>query len=241
MNRENNKTEERNEEMEFARFLAQIGHEIRTPLNAIKGFGELLVEEHVGELNPIQKKYLIKMNDSAQSLLLIVNQILDWAKLESRQIPLEQETIDLCAVAGEIGDLMELSLKRKDLVYTVEPVDWAYIIGDRSRMREVLLNLLANAVKFSEPGGSIAVTFERREALLIVRMTDHGCGIAAEKIPQLFEPFSRGMDRPGEEKNSGLGLWISRSVVELHGGYIWCESEIGIGTVMSLALPIHNV
>ena len=238
MEQETNKTDNRTAELEFARFLAQIGHEIRTPLNAIKGFGELLMDEQVGELNPIQKKYLGKMNDSAQNLLLIVNQILDWAKLESKQIPLEREWIDLCAIAGEIGDLLELSMKRKALTYEVHPVDWACIIGDRNRMREVLLNILANAVKFSERGGSIAVTFEQREPWLIVHVTDHGCGIAPEKISQLFEPFSRGADRLGEEKNTGLGLWISRSVVELHGGHIWCESEVGKGTVMSVALPM---
>ena len=108
------------DELEFARFLAQIGHEIRTPLNAIKGFGELLVEEQVGTLNPIQKKYLSKMNDSAQSLLLIVNQILDWAKLESNQIPLQMEPVNLCDLASEIGNLMELGLNRKQITYTVE-------------------------------------------------------------------------------------------------------------------------
>jgi len=231
------KQEHRKDELEFARFLAQIGHEIRTPLNAIKGFGELLVEEQVGPLNPVQKKYLTKMNDSAQNLLLIVNQILDWAKLESHQIPLQMEKIDLCDIASEIGNLMELQMQRKQIVYTVEPVKWALVNGDRGRMREVMLNLLSNAVKFTDAGGNIAVSFEEKNQLVIMHMQDTGCGIPKEKIPQLFEPFSKGMDRPGEEKNSGLGLWISRSVVELHNGYIWCNSEVGKGTVMSVALP----
>ena len=129
------------DELEFARFLAQIGHEIRTPLNAIKGFGELLVEEQVGELNPLQKKYLTKMNDSAQNLLLIVNQILDWAKLESNQIPLQMEVLDLSHLASEIGNLMELSLKRKEITYTVEAKTGVIVHGDRGRIREVMLNL----------------------------------------------------------------------------------------------------
>jgi len=103
--------------LEFARFLAQIGHEIRTPLNAIKGFGELLMEEQVGPLNPVQKKYLTKMNDSAHNLLLIVNQILDWAKLESNQIPLQMEPLDLCDIASEIGNLMELQMPQTDYLY----------------------------------------------------------------------------------------------------------------------------
>ena len=226
-----------NVELEFARFLAQIGHEIRTPLNAIKGFGELLVEEQVGDLNPIQKKYLTKMNDSAQNLLLIVNQILDWAKLESNQIPLQMETVDLCDIASEIGNLMELQLQRKQITYQVEQVDWAIVMADRGRMREVMLNLLSNAVKFTDQGGLIAMSFEQKSGMILMHMKDNGCGIAADKIAHLFEPFARGMDRPGEEKNSGLGLWISRSVVELHHGNIWCTSEVGVGTVMSIALP----
>lgn len=229
--------ESKKDELEFARFLAQIGHEIRTPLNAIKGFGELLVEEQVGTLNPVQKKYLTKMNDSAQNLLQIVNQILDWAKLESNQIPLNMELINLYDIASEIGNLMELPIQRKQIDYIVERVDWAIILGDRGRIREVMLNLLSNAVKFSEQGGTITVHFEQRDNLVIMHMRDTGCGISPEKISQMFEPFSRGMDRPGEEKNSGLGLWISRSVVELHKGYIWCNSEVGKGTVMSVALP----
>lgn len=229
--------ENKKDELEFARFLAQIGHEIRTPINAIKGFGELLVEEQVGTLNPVQKKYLTKMNDSAQNLLQIVNQILDWAKLESNQIPLQMEPLDLCAIASEIGNLMELQMQRKQIVYTVQTVDWAVVTGDRGRMREVMLNLLSNAVKFTDAEGEITVSFEQKENLILMHMRDTGCGIPVDKITQLFEPFSRGLDRPGEEKNSGLGLWISRSVVELHKGYIWCTSEVGKGTVMSVALP----
>ena len=234
------RTEQRSgakDELEFARFLAQIGHEIRTPLNAIKGFGELLVEEQVGSLNPIQKKYLTKMNDSAQNLLLIVNQILDWAKLESNQIPLQMERLDLCHLASEIGNLMELSLKRKEIAYTVEAEAGAIVYGDRSRIREVMLNLLSNAVKFTDIGGSITVSFEEKEQFIVMHMKDNGCGIPQDKISRLFEPFARGLDKPGEEKNSGLGLWISRSVIELHNGHIWCSSEIGQGTVMSIALP----
>lgn len=225
------------EELEFARFLAQIGHEIRTPLNAIKGFGELLVEEQVGPLNPVQKKYLEKMNTSAQNLLLIVNQILDWAKLESNQISLQLERIDLCDILSEIGNLLELQMQRKQITYTVDSVDWAIVNGDRGRLREVMLNLLNNAVKFTDAGGSITVSFEQKEQLIVMHMRDTGCGISQDKIAQLFEPFSRGMDRPGEEKNSGLGLWISRSVIELHQGHIWCNSEVGKGTIMSVALP----
>lgn len=230
-------TEKSKEQLEFARFLAQIGHEIRTPLNAIKGFGDLLVEEQVGDLNPVQKKYLQKMTDGAQKLLLVVNQILDWAKMESNQIELESQPLDLSRIAIEVGGLLELRLKEKNLTYKVTPVDWAKTTGDWGRLREVLVNLVGNSIKFTDSGGKITVSFEQKDDFLITHVTDNGCGISEEKVKQLFQPFSKGLDRLGEEKNTGLGLWICHSVIELHRGKIWADSQLGQGTVFSFALP----
>ncbi|MBQ2035373.1 MAG: HAMP domain-containing histidine kinase [Peptococcaceae bacterium] len=225
------------EQLEFARFLAQIGHEIRTPLNAIKGFGELLADETVGELNPAQKKYMGKITDNAQQLLLVVNQILDWAKMESDQIRLDKQPLNLSRIADEVGNLMELRMQEKQLTYTVNEADWANVEGDWSRLREVLVNLVSNSAKFTDKGGHITVSFEQKEQYIITHVTDDGCGISQEKAAQLFEPFSKGLDRPGEEKNSGLGLWICRSIVELHEGHIWVKSEPEKGTTFSFALP----
>ena len=225
------------EQLEFARFLAQIGHEIRTPLNAIKGFGELLADETVGELNPAQKKYMGKITDNAQQLLLVVNQILDWAKMESDQIRLDKQPLNLSRIADEVGNLMELRMQEKQLTYTVNEADWANVEGDWSRLREVLVNLVGNSAKFTDKGGHITVSFEQKEQYIITHVTDDGCGISQEKAAQLFEPFSKGLDRPGEEKNSCLGLWICRSIVELHEGHIWVKSEPEKGTTFSFALP----
>ncbi|MBR2627771.1 MAG: HAMP domain-containing histidine kinase [Peptococcaceae bacterium] len=233
-----NKTKE---QLEFARFLAQIGHEIRTPLNAIKGFGELLADETVGELNPAQKKYMVKITDNAQKLLLVVNQILDWAKLESDQIMLDKQPLNLSRIAEEVGNLMELRMQEKQLTYTVNEAGWASVNGDWSRLREVMVNLVGNSIKFTDKGGHITVSFEQKEQYIITHVTDDGCGISQEKVSQLFEPFSKGMDRPGEEKNSGLGLWICRSIIELHDGHIWVNSEQGKGTTFSFALPGEEI
>ena len=222
------------DELEFARFLAQIGHEIRTPLNAIKGFGELLVEEQVGTLNPIQKKYLSKMNDSAQSLLLIVNQILDWAKLESNQIPLQIESVNLCDLASEIGNLMELGLNRKQITYMVEAQGSTAVYGDRGRIREVMLNLLNNAVKFTDMGGSITVSFEEKEQFIVMHMQDTGCGIPKDMQTKIFEPFFTTKELG---KGTGLGLAIVAQVVEDHQGKILVESKPGRGTSFTVILP----
>lgn len=233
-------TEKSKEQLEFARFLAQIGHEIRTPLNAIKGFGDLLVEEQVGDLNPVQKKYLQKMTDGAQKLLLVVNQILDWAKMESNQIEMEHQPIDLYRIAIEVGGLLELRLREKNLTYEVIPADCSKTFGDRGRLREVLVNLVGNSIKFTDAGGNITVSFEQKEGYLLTHVADDGCGIAEEKVSQLFQPFSKGLDRLGEEKNTGLGLWICHSVIELHQGHIWANSQLGKGTTFSFALPYQE-
>ena len=228
------------EQLEFSRFLAQIGHEIRTPLNAIKGFGDLLAEETVGELNPTQKKYMLKITDNAEKLLLVVNQILDWAKMESNQIALNKQPLQLSRIANEVGNLMELRMKEKQLSYTVEAADWACVYGDWGRLREVLVNLVSNSVKFTDKGGHISVSFEKKGQYIVTKVTDDGCGMTEEQAARLFEPFSKGLDRPGEEKSNGLGLWICRSIIELHGGYIWVKSELGQGAVFSFALPYHE-
>ncbi len=234
------KNKKSSEQLEFARFLAQIGHEIRTPLNAIKGFGELLADETVGELNPAQKKYMGKINDNAQKLLLVVNQILDWAKMESDQIVLEKQPLNLCRIAEEVGNLLELRMQEKQLTYIVQDADWANVNGDWSRLREVLINLVSNSVKFTNQGGHITISFEQKEQYILTHVTDDGCGIAQEKTAQLFEPFLKGADRPGEEKNSGLGLWICRSIIELHDGHIWVNSMQDEGTTFSFALPCES-
>ena len=230
--------EQREEQQAFAKFLAQIGHEIRTPLNAIKGFGDLLEEEQVGELNPIQKKYLQKITDSAKKLLLVVNQILDWAKLESNQIQLEYQPLDMVQIALEVGSLLELPLKEKKISYQIDMVPWAKISGDRGRLREVVINIVNNSIKFSNPNGKIHVSFLQKDIYLVTCISDTGSGMEESFAKELFQPFVKGKNRPGEEANSGLGLWICRSIIELHEGYIWAHSVPGEGTKISFALPM---
>lgn len=146
----------------------------------------------------------------------------------------------ICAgIAVEVGGLLELRLRDKNLQYHIDMVDWAHVEGDWGRIREVLVNLVGNSIKFTDNGGSIKVSFNRKDQYLITSVTDNGCGISEEKAAQLFQPFSKGVNRPWEESNTGLGLWICRSVIELHQGYIWVESKQGQGTVLSFALPIQ--
>lgn len=216
-------------------FLAQIGHEIRTPLNGIKGFGDLLLEETFGPLNEKQKLYLGKMLKNSDQLLAIVNQILDWAKLDSGQMILQQETVNLNHVLRETASLVELRIQEKKLTLEVEvPQEPLFVQGDYGRIREVILNLVSNALKFTEPGGKICLIARNEANERIIQVKDNGVGIAPDYREKMFQPFSRGVDRPGEEKSVGLGLWICKSLMELHQGTIEVESEEGQGTTFTL-------
>ena len=156
-------------------FLAQIGHEIRTPLNGIKGFGDLLLEETFGPLNEKQKLYLGKMLKNSDQLLAIVNQILDWAKLDSGQMNLQQETVNLNHVLRETASLVELRIQEKKLTLEVEvPQEPLLVQGDYGRIREVILNLVSNALKFTEPGGKICLIARNEVNERIIQVKDNG-------------------------------------------------------------------
>lgn len=228
---------ERMNQSDFFYFFAQISHELRTPLNAIKGFGDLLMEETVGGLNERQKLYLGKMQTSSDKLLEIVNQILDWAKLESGQLTLQEETVDLCRVAQEVESLLELKLRHKQIAFMLGDCNGAVVTGDRGKLREVLINLIGNAIKFSEANSRIEVDFKLEGDRVVMWIQDEGCGISADHLEQLFQPFSKGRDRPGEDKSTGLGLWICRTLVEMHGGNIWVKSAENAGSTFYVSLP----
>lgn len=219
-------------------FLAQIGHEIRTPLNGIKGFGDLLMDETVGPLNERQKFYLSKMLSSSDKLLDIVNQILDWAKLESGQMMIHQEIVNLHHVAREVEGLVELRIQEKGLQLMVEQADDLCIEGDYVRIREIVMNLVNNAIKFTDPGDQITIGFAHTaDQHIVMKIADTGTGIADSYRDKLFQPFAKGVDRPGENKSVGLGLWICRSLMLLHQGTITVESEEGKGTTFYLTFP----
>ena len=220
---------------ELSYFLAQIGHEIRTPLNGIKGFGDLLLEETFGPLNEKQKLYLGKMLKNSDQLLAIVNQILDWAKLDSGQMILQQETVNLSHVLHETASLVELRVQEKKINLEIDvPQEPLLIQGDYGRIREIILNLVSNALKFTDAGGKICLIARNEGNEKIVQIRDNGVGIAKDYREKIFQPFARGIDRPGEEKSVGLGLWICKSLMELHQGTIEVESEEGQGTTFTL-------
>jgi signal transduction histidine kinase/CheY-like chemotaxis protein/putative methionine-R-sulfoxide reductase with GAF domain len=219
-------------------FLASMSHELRTPLNAIIGFSEVLLERMFGELNERQDDYLRDIWSSGKHLLELLNDILDLSKIEAGQMVLNRsefavrESLEHC-----LSMVRERALKQRiPLSLNVDP-EVGLLDADRLRFRQVLLNLLSNAVKFTPEGGRVDVRASIRDQDLVVEVADTGPGVAAEDRHRIFDAFQQGARHPEQTEGTGLGLTLSKRILELHGGRIWVESEAGRGSTFGFALP----
>jgi signal transduction histidine kinase len=219
-------------------FLANMSHELRTPLNAIIGFSQVLRQRLFGELNEKQDEYLDDILSSGNHLLALINDVLDLSKVEAGQVELEVATFSL-REALERGVVMVRERATKssvhlslDLAGDVDLVD-----GDERRLRQVVFNLLSNAVKFTPAGGDVVVGSERADGEVRVTVTDTGPGVAPEDRERIFEEFQQTEVGAKQREGTGLGLALSRRLVELHGGRIWVESEVGQGSRFVFTLP----
>ena len=221
-------------------FLASMSHELRTPLNAVIGFSEVLLDGMFGELNAKQREYLNDIGDSGRHLLELLNEILDLSKIEAGRMELEPEPFSLVE-ALERGMAMvrdRAAQHSVELALEVEPgVD--VIVADQLRIKQVILNLVTNAVKFTHGGGRVEVRAREFEGRLEVTVRDTGIGIAPEDREKIFESFQTGGRDAKAEEGTGLGLTLSRKIVELHGGRIWVESEVGRGSTFGFTLPLR--
>jgi signal transduction histidine kinase len=219
-------------------FLASMSHELRTPLNAIIGFSQVLRERMFGELNEKQEEYLDDILASAYHLLSLINDVLDLSKVEAGQIELELTPFSLRGAlesgvvmvrerASEDGVQVELSADPE-----IDPVE-----GDERRIRQVVFNLLANAVKFTPEGGSVDVSAARVNGEVRVSVADTGPGVAPEDRERIFEEFQQTDVGVGLGEGTGLGLALSKRFVELHGGRIWVEGDVGAGSTFVFTLP----
>jgi signal transduction histidine kinase/CheY-like chemotaxis protein len=222
-------------------FLASMSHELRTPLNAIIGFSEVLLERMFGDLNERQDDYLRDILSSGKHLLELLNEILDLSKIEAGQMVLNRsefdvrESLDYC-----LSMVRERALKQRIVVgLTVDP-DVGLLDADRLRFRQVVLNLLSNAVKFTPEGGRVDVRASVRDQDLVVLVADTGVGVPAEDHERIFDSFQQGTRQPGQAEGTGLGLTLSKRILELHGGRIWVESEAGKGSTFGFALPARS-
>ncbi|NTV62617.1 MAG: response regulator, partial [Oscillochloris sp.] len=226
-------------------FLAHISHEIRTPLTAIIGMANLLGET---DLSPRQAEYATTLRTGAETLLTIIGNILDFSKIEASQMELTLQPFDLRACLKEACDLLahQAQLKSLTLEWVVDAAVPAVVVGDRGRLRQVLVNLLGNAVKFTERGSVMLVSSGRpldaREYELLIVIRDTGIGIAPDRLADIFDPFVQ-LDSATTRRygGTGLGLAISRQLVSLMGGQIEASSTLGVGSIFTLTLPLRAV
>ena len=221
-------------------FLANMSHELRTPLNAVIGFADVLKQEMFGELNERQVEYVGDISTSGRHLLELVNEILDLSKVEAGRMDLEvQEFAFADTVRSALAFIRERAAVHGIEVALDVPNELGVVVADERKIRQVLLNLLSNAVKFTPDGGWIGVSATRRGEEIQVSVRDTGIGIAQEDQPKVFNEFQQ-VGRPSDRsrEGTGLGLTLAKRFVELHGGRMWLESEVGKGSTFSFALPV---
>lgn len=241
----NKELERRNREVERAdklksEFLASMSHELRTPLHTIIGFSELLAEEIQGPLNEKQRRFVSHIHRDSKHLLELINDILDLSKIESGRVELHAEIFDGGAELKEVLDSIGPSAASKGIHLHASVEGSALLNADKMRFKEVLLNLLSNALKFTPSGGRITVAMENgnESGYYRVSVEDTGIGIPAGEHESIFDKFHQvGSTTKGVKEGTGLGLTITRHIVELHGGTIWVESEPGKGSRFTFTMP----
>ncbi|MDB5619958.1 PAS domain-containing sensor histidine kinase [Tardiphaga sp.] len=224
-----------------SRFLATMSHELRTPLNAIIGFSEMIVQDDVLMIDAAKRhEYAQLINDSGHHLLSVVNGILDMSKLESGSFEIEPMPFAPRPALINCCNLLALKARENgiDLV-TDAPKDLPDVNGDLRAFKQILLNLVSNAIKFTERGGMVSVSAGVEGARLVLRVSDTGVGIASEDLKRIGDPFFQaGSTYQRRHEGTGLGLSIVKSLVGMHSGEIAVQSRIGEGTMITVALPL---
>ena len=222
-------------------FLANMSHELRTPLNSIIGFSEVLQDQLFGQINEKQHDYVLNILTSGRHLLSLINDILDLSKVESGKMELDLSTFSL----RELLEASLMMLREKALKGTINlridiaPEAETTIEADQRKLKQIMFNLVSNAVKFTPTGGTVDVSALREGNFIKIAVADTGIGIKGEDIPRLFKAFTQleAVYTKGFE-GTGLGLALTRQLVELHGGRVWVESEIGMGSRFCLTIPL---
>ncbi|MBV8538550.1 MAG: response regulator, partial [Alphaproteobacteria bacterium] len=221
-------------------FLANMSHELRTPLNAIIGFSQLMRERLHGPLADKYYEYATIVGDAAGHLLAIISDVLDLARTESSRLPLAADSVDIGEVVTLTNKLLDQQIRNSGVTYRVDiERDVPLIHGDAAKLRQIVINLLSNAFKFTAPGGTVTLAVAA-DALngLCLRVADTGIGIAPDKIAVVLTPFGQvetGFAR--KYQGIGLGLPLTKRLVELHGGSLEIASELNVGTTITVRLP----
>jgi len=224
-------------------FLANMSHELRTPLNAINGFSEMLVEEFYGPLgDPRYKEYAQDILASGQHLLDLINDILDMAKIEAGKTNLSRQSIDPVDPVDAAVRMVRRKAEERDITLKIDAADdLPNIDADHRAIRQMVLNLVSNAIKFTDAGGRIVIGVQQSQDQVCISVTDTGIGIPQDQIARLGSPFEQVAEsRDRNTEGTGLGLALTRSFAEMHGGRITIASEPGRGTRVSIYLPLRE-
>jgi signal transduction histidine kinase/CheY-like chemotaxis protein len=238
--------EEKTRQLEVAsahksEFLANMSHELRSPLNAVIGFSDVLLERMFGELNARQEEYVRDIRNSGRHLLELINDILDLSKVEAGRMELERGAVSLPGLLAEGVAMVRERADRHAISLSLDvAAEVGTVLADELRLKQVILNLLTNAVKFTLDHGSVVVTARLVGDEAHVSVCDTGIGIADAEQEAIFETFQRGgrAARTSTE-GTGLGLTLSRRIIDLHGGRLWMESTLGVGSTFSFAIPLR--
>jgi signal transduction histidine kinase len=215
-------------------FVANVSHELKTPLTAIKGYSEYLTDEVKG--NPDLQKAVYHLNNESERLAKLVDEVLTLSKIDSGREDFEMEKLDFSSLVKETVNKMSLRSEKYGVRVEMEVNPGIYIIGDKERLIQVLVNLIDNAIKYSPPQTQVWVRLYRNASGAILSVIDCGMGIPKEQIPQIYERFYRADNAKGVP-GTGLGLSIVKNIVDVHNGSIEIESEINKGTTVTLKLP----
>ena len=222
-------------------FLANMSHELRTPLNAVIGFSEVLVDRMFGALNEKQEEYLKDIHASGQHLLSLINDILDLSKIEAGRMDLEPTEFDLPVTLENALTLVHERAGRHGITLHMSADERVrQVRADERKIRQVVLNLLSNAIKFTPAGGRIEVRAVPSQGGVEVSVSDTGVGIASEDQEAIFEEFRQVGTAAKKVEGTGLGLALSRKFIELHGGRIWVQSQVGAGSTFTFTLPARR-
>ncbi len=223
-------------------FLASMSHELRTPLNAVIGFSDVLLEQMFGELNERQEAYIRDIRDSGRHLLELINEILDLSRIEAGRMELEVGPLSLPELMEHgLAMIRERATQHRITVSLDVAPEVGIVWGDELKLKQVVLNLLTNAVKFTPDGGTVEATATVVGAEARVTVRDTGIGIAEDEQERIFEAFQRGGRSPqASAEGTGLGLTLSKQIVELHGGQLWMTSRLGGGSTFGFSIPVRT-
>ena len=227
-----------------AEFVSVASHELKTPINVIVGYLELLQENIYGELNPKQREICATLGKQAQTLTRLVKRLLDISRFEAGGGKLERRQVDLDRFLHTFESSFQVLALQREITFRVIRGDDlpAHVLWDEDRINEVLGNLLSNAFKFTDRGGSVELAVEGLDNEVAITVRDSGAGIAPEQLPRIFEKFYQANNQAqSSARGTGLGLAIAREIVEAHGGTISVDSSMGVGTTFTITLPVRAV